>query len=150
MNGRSVGSGLTIVIVEDDLGHRELIKEAMKEANILNDTVYFENGVDAIEYLFNEQDSEGDENCIGLVMLDMQLPKMNGLEVLQKIKENERTASIPVVMLTSSEREEDMKKSYELGANSYITKPISFGAFVETVKSIPYYWIMVNQVPGGN
>jgi two-component system response regulator len=138
-----------ILIVEDDPSHRELIIEAIKEANNNNSTICVNDGEEALRYL-KRQGKYKDEQKYpkpDVILLDLKLPGMDGKEVLQKIKNDEDMRSIPVIVLTSSIKTEDVYDCYKLGANSYVTKPVIFGDFFKKVKAIPPYWVMVNTLP---
>ena len=138
-----------VMLVEDNEDHIELTLSALEEANIKNKIVVMKDGSQALSYLRGE--GEYSSNNGGylptLILLDIKMPGIDGKTVLREIKKDERLKSIPVVMLTSSSVEKDMKECYELGANSYIVKPVSFGEFVEKVKNIPLYWLLVNDNP---
>ncbi len=138
-----------IMLVEDNEDHLELTISALKEANIKNNIVALKDGREAIAYLKGEGEYSNRKAhpLPMLILLDLKMPRVGGKEVLREIKSDDTLKTIPVVMLTSSAMESDIEECYELGANSYITKPISFGDFVEKVKSIPLYWLLVNSLP---
>ena len=125
-----------ILIVEDNPNHAELIKESIAEANVLNKVVWIDDGDKAIEYIKGKgkYDDWIQYPRPGLILLDLKLPGKNGKEILTEIKSNETTSTIPVVMLTSSDQDRDIDECYRLGANSYITKPIAFGDFLDKIK----------------
>jgi two-component system response regulator len=139
---------VSILVVEDEPSHQELIVESIKEANVLNNIVCMDSGGETISYLKREGQYSDSQKFPkpDLVLLDLKLPGIDGKEVLRFIKSNEETKRIPVIMLTSSARDKDIDECYMLGANSYITKPISFDDFVDKVKKIPLYWILVNEL----
>ena len=137
------------MLVEDNEDHVELTLSALEEANIGNRVIVMKDGSDALAYLNGEGEfSDRKKHPLPLlIMLDLKMPKVGGKDVLRKVKSVKRLKNIPVVMLTSSGLEKDVEECYDLGANSYIIKPISFGEFVEKVKSIPLYWLLVNSMP---
>ena len=135
---------IEILMVEDDPADVELTLGAFREHNLANSVRIARDGEEAIEYLFGDETRTIWPKC---VLLDLKLPKVDGLEVLRRIKSDPRTKAIPVVILTSSREAPDMKAAYELGANSYLCKPVEFQAFVETVKQIEMYWLLTNQPP---
>ena len=140
---------IEILLVEDNPNDEELTLYALKKNNITNHIQVVRDGAEALEYLF----------CTGayahrqindppkVVLLDLKLPKVDGLEVLEKIKTDERTRTIPVVMLTSSQEERDIVESYQLGVNSYIVKPVDFERFIEAVRQLGLYWMLLNKTP---
>ena len=138
-----------VMLVEDNEDHIELTVSALEEANIGNNVIVMKDGSEALTYLNGE--GEFSDRRVHplpiLIMLDLKMPIIDGKAVLRKLKSDEKLKTIPVVILTSSDLERDMKECYNLGANSYIVKPISFGEFVEKVKSIPLYWLLVNKNP---
>ena len=138
-----------ILIVEDNPSHAELIQESIKESNVLNKVVWIDNGSEAVDYIRGDAEYHDRINYPSpcLILLDLKLPGKDGKEILEIIKSNESTRSIPVVMLTSSDQGRDVEECYRLGANSYITKPVGFGDFMEKVQTIPMYWLMVNEMP---
>ena len=135
-----------ILLVEDSVEDAELTRRALKRAKVANDIAWVRDGVEALEYLFCEGAYAGrDSGPPKLVLLDMKMPRMDGLQVLAKLKSQERTRSIPVVMLTSSREERDLVESYALGVNSYIVKPVDFEQFADTVSQVGMYWVLANQ-----
>jgi two-component system response regulator len=138
-----------ILLVEDNPQDIELTIRALKKRNLANNVIVAQDGVEALDYLFGRgryslRDMGRNPR---LVLLDLKLPKMNGLEVLRVLKEDTRTRGIPVVMVTSSNQDPDIHSAYELGANSYVVKPVDFDAFVEAMSSLGLYWLLVNQAP---
>jgi CheY-like chemotaxis protein len=138
-----------ILLVEDSVQDAELTRRALKRASVANDIDWVRDGVEALEYLFCEGAHAGrDSGPPKLVLLDMKMPRMDGLQVLARLKGDERTRSIPVVMLTSSREERDLVESYALGVNSYIVKPVDFEQIDETVSLVGMYWVLANQTAG--
>jgi len=119
----------------------------LKQSHISNKLIVKEDGVEALHYLFEECLTEGNSKLPAIVLLDLKLPKVDGLEVLQRIRADERTCILPVVILTSSSQEVDIIKSYHLGANSYIRKPVDFSQFSEAIISLGLYWLVINEPP---
>ena len=136
-----------ILLVEDNADDEALTLDALKEQNIWNEVVVARNGVVALDYLFGTGSYEGRDlqQAPELVLLDLKLPKIDGLEVLRRMRADPRTALLPVVVLTSSEEDRDLVASYRLGANSYIRKPVDFTEFTEVVRSLGMYWLVLNQ-----
>jgi len=137
-----------ILLVEDNPRDEALTLRALKKSNIANDVIAARDGVEALDYLFGTgKYAERDMHDMPqLILLDLKLPKVDGLQVLRKIRENEHTRRLPVVIFTSSSEEEDMIKSYELGANSYVRKPVDFEQFLEATRQLGLYWLVLNQV----
>lgn len=142
-------SQLEIVLVEDNQNDAKLTIMALKEAKITNKIVHFEDGAEALDYFFSTADyaNRPKENTIGLILLDLKMPKVNGIEVLKKIKSDERTKYIPVAVFTSSQEDSDIKECYRLGVNSYIVKPLDFEQFANTIKDTGLYWTVINHPP---
>lgn len=138
-----------ILLVEDNDYDAELTLNALKNHNLSNNVVRLKDGAEAIDYLFGKgaYENRNIRNKPKIVLLDIKMPKVNGLEVLKAIREDEDTSKIPVVMLTSSKEEQDMVESYEYGANSYILKPVEFDEFTKAVKDVGFYWLILNQLP---
>jgi len=138
-----------ILLVEDNPNDEALTLRALKKSNILNPVVVARDGAEALDYLFcrgayqARRPAENPE----LVLLDLKLPKIDGLEVLRQMREDERTKLLPVVVLTSSVEEQDVLRGYALGANSYVRKPVDFDQFVDAVKQLGLYWLVLNQRP---
>jgi two-component system response regulator len=140
---------MDILLVEDNPHDAELITRAIRKQNIGNPLFVLEDGADALDFLFSRGVHAGRDMAIRpkVILLDLKLPKVNGLEVLKAIKTDERTRSIPVVIVTSSREDPDVKAAYALGANSYVVKPLSSDAFIEAMKNLGLYWMLVNQPP---
>ncbi len=140
---------ITILLVEDNPDHVLIIKRGLEASNLVNQIKVAEDGQLALDYLFRrgKYADPGSAPRPGLILLDIKLPKLDGFEVLQRIKSDSSLKSIPVVILTSSEQEVDIAKGYLGGANSYVTKPIHFQEFVEKVQKLELYWVLVNQPP---
>jgi len=138
-----------ILLVEDNPDDVALTMLAFKKSNILNEVVVAKDGVEALEYLFGTGKYEGRDMNIKpqLILLDLKMPKMDGLEVLQRMRSDERTKLLPVVVLTTSSEDKDRIESYKLGANSYIRKPVDFIQFAEAVRQLGLYWIVMNEAP---
>ncbi|MBA2731979.1 MAG: response regulator [Acidobacteria bacterium] len=136
-----------ILLVEDNARDEALTLRALKKNNIANEVVVTRDGVEALDYLFGTGTyADRDVNVMPqLIRLDLKLPKVDGLQVLQRIRADERTKRLPVVVFTSSSEQEDMIKSYDLGANSYIRKPVDFEQFLEATKVVGLYWLVLNQ-----
>ncbi len=138
-----------IMIVEDNDDDLELAMRAFRLNHVLNDIVVARDGVEALEYLFGTGPHAGRNLCImpEVVLLDLKMPRLGGLEVLRRIRADERTRYLPVVVLTSSDEEKDMIDSYHYGVNSYISKPVDFEQFTEAVRQLSLYWMVLNQRP---
>ena len=138
-----------ILLVEDNPDDQELTIRALKNNNIINEVIVANDGVEALDYLFGTGRFEGRDKTIlpSLILLDIKLPKINGLEVLQEIRKNEITKIIPVVILTSSKEEQDLITSYNLGANSFVQKPVDFNQFNHAIKQLGFYWLLINALP---
>jgi CheY-like chemotaxis protein len=136
-----------VLLVEDTATDAELCMRTLKKHNIANEFVWVKDGAEALDYLFEESPDAKRRGLPKLVLLDLHLPKVQGLEVLRTIKQDARTKSIPVVVLTSSKEDRDIVESYDLGVNSYISKPVEFSAFGETIAQLGLYWLVVNHAP---
>ena len=136
-----------ILLVEDNADDEELTVRALKKNNVKNQLVVARDGVEALDFLFGTGPYAGRDtsDLPGLVLLDLKLPKIDGLGVLRRIRADERTRLMPVTVLTSSKEEQDIIKSYDLGANSYIRKPVDFNQFTEAVRQLGMYWLMLNE-----
>lgn len=136
----------TILLVEDNPSDIELTKRALSKSRIANELVVKEDGKEALDYVLQECCAPG-ALLPALILLDLKLPKVDGLTVLKTLRSGERTRRIPIVILTTSSEQLDISSSYDLGANSYIRKPVDFNQFVEAVNSLGLYWLVVNEAP---
>lgn len=137
-----------ILLVEDSAHDAEMTLRSLKRRGIANDIAWVKDGVEALDYLFCEGSFDGrDGGLPRLVLLDLKMPRMDGLQVLEKLKRDPRTQRIPVVMMTSSREEFDLLASYTLGVNSYVVKPVDFDAFAGIVAQVGMYWMIANEVP---
>ncbi len=135
-----------ILLVEDDPDHEALTIRALKKSNIANNIKVARDGEEALTLLFG--DGEGSlPHLPQVILLDLKLPKIDGLEVLRRIRESEQTRMLPVVVLTSSDEESDLMRSYKLGVNSYIRKPVNFTDFAEATRQLGMYWLVLNETP---
>ncbi len=141
-----------ILLVEDNLNDAELSLYALRKFKIANHIHHARDGAEALEYIFGEHPAidEPPVQFPRLILLDLKLPKIDGQEVLRKLKSHEATRTIPVVVLTSSREERDILESYNFGVNSYIVKPIDFEQFTQAVRDVGLYWLLLNQVPSAN
>lgn len=137
-----------ILLVEDNLNDAEMTIRALRKNHIANHIIHLDDGTEALDFIF----------CIGaftgrsainpkVILLDLKMPKIGGMEVLKRVKSDERTDTIPVVVLTSSAEDPDIQKCYKLGANSYIVKPVGFDNFVKAISDLGFYWLLLNQAP---
>jgi two-component system, response regulator len=142
-------SDKTILLVEDNADDEELTIRALRKNNLANSLAIARDGVEALDYLFGTGSYADRKNATlpGLVLLDLKLPRIDGLEVLRRLRADERTRRLPVVVLTSSKEEQDLLKSYNFGVNSYVRKPVDFNQFTEAVRQLGLYWLMLNEVP---
>jgi CheY-like chemotaxis protein len=140
-----------ILVVEDDPRDVELTLTALDEYKLANEVVLARDGKEALDYLYcREQFASRPDESPAVILLDLKLPKVNGLEVLRQIRSDERLKMIPVVVLTSSHEERDMLTSYQLGVNAYVVKPVDFHDFVNAVKELGMFWAVINQPPPGS
>jgi len=137
-----------ILLVEDNPTDAELTMRALRKGNLVNQITWVKDGAEALEFIFRSGAYAGrpDQNP-RLILLDLKLPKVDGIEVLRRIKADEQTRTIPVVMVTSSQEGRDITESYKLGVNSYVVKPVEFEQFSETVAKAGFYWMLVNKTP---
>jgi len=138
-----------ILLVEDNPDDAELTRIALDEAHVTNQLIIVRDGQEALDWLFCAGTHVGREPCLvpSLVLLDLKLPKISGLEVLQQLRSDDRTRRLPVVILTSSKEEQDVIRGYNLGANSYIQKPVDYSQFLEAIRQLGVYWMVLNEPP---
>jgi CheY-like chemotaxis protein len=138
-----------ILLVEDNADDEALTRRAFKKNNIMNRLVVARDGVEALDYMFGTGAHAGRDLSVmpTVILLDLKLPKVDGLEVLRRLRADKRTKLLPVVVLTSSKEEQDLAQSYSLGVNSYIRKPVDFEQFIEAVKQLGLYWLVLNEAP---
>jgi CheY-like chemotaxis protein len=137
-----------ILLVDDDLNDIELVTEALRRNNLDNNIVAARHGGEALDYLFRRGNyAQRDEEDPAFVLLDLKMPKVDGLEVLRQVKADDKLKLIPIVMLTSSREEPDLVKSYRLGVNAYIVKPVEFSQFIDTIKQVGLFWATLNEAP---
>jgi two-component system response regulator len=142
-------NGIEILLVEDNVSDAELTIRALRKKNLTNNLIHLKNGAEALDFLF-AKGAYADRDPLKIpkvILLDLKMPKVNGLEVLAKIRGDERTKKIPVVVLTSSKEDPDIEACYALGVNSYIVKPVEFDNFFNAVSELGFYWLLLNQVP---
>ncbi len=135
-----------ILLVEDNPSDVGLTQRALTKSRIANEIVVAEDGQEALDYLFGADGQNGNE-LPALVLLDLKLPRVDGLEVLRQIRAGARTSRLPVIILSTSREERDIARGYDLGVNSYITKPVDFMQFVETIQNLGRYWLVINEPP---
>jgi len=140
---------IEIVVVEDDPNDAELVTRVLKKKNLANKLIHLRDGVEALDYMFAQGSFAGrkENGAHRVVLLDIKLPKIDGIEVLRKLKGNELTRKVPVVILSASKEERDLKIAYELGVNSYVAKPMRFEDFVKVVSDLGLYWLLINRLP---
>jgi two-component system, response regulator len=139
--------GKKILLVEDNPRDVELTRRALQKSNVTNGLIVVEDGVEALKYFFSEDGKSGCaiEDLPVVVLLDLKLPRVDGLEVLRRLRADEKTKLVPVVVLTSSNEEKDIIASYDLGANSFVRKPVKFSEFAEAIRQLGLYWLILNQ-----
>lgn len=147
-----IGENKIILLVEDNPDDELLMIRALKKSHIGNEIVIARDGVEALDYLFGTGSYEGRDmrQMPQLIMLDLKLPKIDGLEVLRRLRANDRTKYIPVVVLTTSTEQQDVISSYELGANAYVQKPVDFEDFVEATRQLGLFWLVINKSVGNS
>jgi len=138
-----------ILLVEDSVNDIKLTMAALRAAGLANEIVVCRDGVEALDYLFRrgEHSNRGDETCPAVVLLDLKMPRKDGLEVLAELRADSRFRTLPIVMITSSAEEQDMVKSYNLGVNGYVVKPVTHDEFLAAIKEVGLFWAVVNQPP---
>ena len=144
-----MNNNIEILLIEDNPHEAELAIRSLKKNNIANNIVHIDDGADALDYIMGtgKYADVQKRNVNRLILLDLNLPKVDGLEILKQVKSNEKTCMTPVVVLTSSKEEKDMIESYRLGVNSYIVKPVNFESFSEAIAELKMYWLLLNQWP---
>jgi two-component system response regulator len=146
MNKNSVD----VLLVEDNAADAELTIHELRKNNMANNLFHVEDGEEALDFIFATGKFANQRDVLArpkIILLDIQMPKVNGIEVLERIKSDPRTQPIPVVILTSSKEDPDIQKCYALGANSYIVKPVNFESFAQAIKNLGFYWLLLNQPP---
>jgi two-component system, response regulator len=140
---------IEILLVEDNASDAEMTIRSLRKNNLANKLLHLKDGVEALDFIFCEGEYAGRqiEHTPRVILLDLKMPKVNGKEVLQKIKEDARTKKIPVVMLTSSKEDLDIKECYNLGVNGYVVKPVEFDEFHKAISELGLYWLIVNEPP---
>jgi DNA-binding response OmpR family regulator len=136
-----------ILLIEDNLNDVELTKRALQKSNILNELIVAEDGVEGLKYFFGEDGKDGCsvEDLPVVILRDINLPRVNGLDVLRRLRTHEKTKLLPVIILTSSNEEKDIITSYNLGANSFVRKPVNFNEFAEAIRVLGLFWLVINQ-----
>jgi two-component system, response regulator len=144
-----VANDKVILLVEDNADDEKLTLRALKKNNIQNEVVVARDGVLALDYLFGRADHAGRDTSLlpQVMLLDLKLPKLDGLSVLKQVRSSELTRALPIVILTSSKEDRDLIEGYQLGVNSYVRKPVDFNQFTEAVKQLGLYWLLLNEVP---
>ena len=139
---------IEILLVEDNSLDAELTIRALKHGGLANKVLWVTDGQQALDYLFRRGSyADRDETAPRLVLLDLKMPRVDGIEVLRAVKADERTRQIPVVVMTSSQEEKDVARSYQLGVNSYVVKPVDFNAFADLARQAGFYWLAINRAP---
>ena len=143
-------NSVDVLLVEDNMNDAELAIREFRKNRLANNLVHVKDGEEALDFLFARGKFAGERDMAfppKVVLLDIQMPKVNGIEVLRKMKADDRTRSTPVVILTSSKEDPDIQQCYALGANSYIVKPVNFERFAEAIRNLGFYWLLLNQPP---
>ena len=145
----SPGQSVSIILIEDDDGHATLIERNLRRAGLTNGFTRFSDGQKALDYFFSEvPEAPREELPPSVVLLDLKMPRIDGLEVLRRLKADRRTASVPVIVLTTTDDPREIERCYELGCNVYVTKPVEYDAFIEAVRRLGFF-LQVVKVPGG-
>jgi two-component system, response regulator len=138
--------GTEIILVEDNVSDADLIMRSLKKNNFTNSILHLQDGQEALHYFFGRTDTEKKMQIFPkVILLDLKMPKVSGIEVLGQLKKSEQTRHIPVIMLSSSKEDSDLEKCYQLGANSYVVKPVAFDDFVKAVSQMGLYWLLINE-----
>ncbi|QTL02168.1 response regulator [Aquabacter sp. L1I39] len=146
-----MGTLRPILLVEDNPADVELTLAALKKTKLANDIIVARDGVEALDFIFSEgQHANRDTGHPAVVLLDLKLPKVDGLEVLERVKRHPRLRAIPIVMLTSSREESDIVRSYQFGVNSFVVKPVEFSAFFNAIRDLGVFWAVLNEPPPGD
>lgn len=140
---------IEILLVEDNMSDAEMTIRALKKNNLANKLLHLKDGAEALDFIFGQgiYSDHKVENIPKVILLDLKMPKVNGIEVLQKVRADDRTKKIPIVVLTSSNEDPDIQQCYRLGANSYVVKPVQFEKFIKAVSELGLYWLLINQPP---
>jgi two-component system response regulator len=140
---------IEILLVEDNMSDAEMTIRALTKNHLMNKLMHLKDGAEALDFIFGQGNFAGRnvENTPRVILLDLKMPKVNGLQVLERIKADERTKKVPVVVLTSSNEDPDIQECYRLGVNSYVVKPVQFEKFVRAVSELGLYWVILNQGP---
>src|SRR5665647_597506 len=140
---------IEILLIEDNLSDAEMTIRALRKSNIANKIIHLEDGFDGLEFIFGtgEYANRNISNLPKVILLDLKMPRMNGIEVLSKIKGDERTKKVPVVVLTSSKEDPDIETCYDLGVNAYVVKPVEIEAFSKAISDLGLFWLLINQPP---
>jgi len=140
---------IEILLIEDNLSDAEMTIRVLRKSNIANKIVHLEDGFEALEFIFGtgEYANRNISNLPKVILLDLKMPRMNGIEVLLKIKGDERTKKVPVVVLTSSKEDPDIQTCYDLGVNAYVVKPVEIEAFSKAISDLGLFWLLINQPP---
>ena len=146
------GEPVVILLVEDDLAHAEIVRRNLEDCHVANRLFHVPDGEKALDYLNCRNEFSGPEAAPrpGVILLDLRLPRVDGMEVLKRLKNDPRFSSIPVVILTTSQAEQDLAKAYELRANSYLIKPVDFTQFTQLMEAFGFYWLVWNRYPTPN
>jgi CheY-like chemotaxis protein len=149
INLRNTVTEVDILLVEDNMSDAELVIRALRKVNLANHLVHLKDGEEALDFLFARGSFAGlqKRSAPKVILLDIKMPKVDGIEALRQIKADQHTKMIPVVIMTSSKEEQDMVRSYELGVNSFVVKPLDFDAFSKAVSELGLYWVLTNQPP---
>lgn len=141
---------IEILLVEDSMDDAEMTIRALKKVNLANNLVHLRDGREALDFIFGKEKFANREltSKPKLILLDIKMPKVDGIEVLRQVKSNEATRNIPVVIMTSSGEDKDMIESYNLGANRYVVKPVHFENFAKAISELGFYWLLINKTPG--